>query len=107
MQRRCPAAGLRLPRGVSEEVRVAPGRFNEGERGSRKHRAASWALRLSCLPERARRTGISGFAGRLSVGTRSRCLFTGALPAEGSAGRHPPSHGSPQRVLPCQIKLSL
>ena len=45
--------------GVSEEVRIAPGRFNEGARGGRKHRLVSWLLRLSYLPERARMRALS------------------------------------------------
>ena len=49
--------------GVSEEVRIAPGRFHEGRRGGHRHRLVSWLLRLSYLPERARmrallRTGV-------------------------------------------------
>ena len=40
--------------GVSEEVRIAPGVYNEGERGERRHRLVSWLLRLSYLAEFAR-----------------------------------------------------
>ena len=40
--------------GVSEEVRIPPGAYNEGERGGRRHRLVSWLLRLSYLRERAR-----------------------------------------------------
>ena len=37
--------------GVSAQVRIAPQVLNTGKRGGRKHRAVSWLLRLSYLPE--------------------------------------------------------
>ena len=37
--------------GVSEEVRIAPEFVNHAERAGRTHRAVSWLLRLSFLPE--------------------------------------------------------
>ena len=45
--------------GVSQEIRIAPGVYNEGRRGGRKHRTLSWLLRLSYLREYARMRALS------------------------------------------------
>ena len=45
--------------GVSAQVRIAPQVLNRGKRGGRKHRAVSWLLRLSYLPERLRLRALS------------------------------------------------
>ena len=45
--------------GVSEQVRIAPEIVFEGRRDGRKHRTASWLLRLSYLRERVRMRALS------------------------------------------------
>lgn len=53
--------------GVSEAVRIAPGTYNEGRRGDRRHRAVSWLLRLSYRRERARLRALSPVAARCAA----------------------------------------